>query len=208
MNVKQSFLSLLLLVGISPGLATGANIVYTLSDPGLSNGFGFSGTVTTDGSLGYFSTAAPILSWDITLSTPSGVDGVGLQTLTPGNSTVVTSFIPVGAGIQLTSTTFYLVPSATLPTSADLVFDVNPTPAEGFERLSYTIGGGGGGLGSQVISSDQGETPASSSVQGIHDATGVLIGTAIPEPSALILTLFAGLVFTLQRERKLFQIKQ
>ena len=122
-----------------------------------------------------------------------------MMAIATSNSTIVTSFIPAGAGIELTATTFYLVPSTTLPTSADLVFDVTPTPAEGFERLSYTIGGGSGGLGSQVISSDQGETPASSSVQGIHDATGVLIGTAIPEPSSLILITLAVLGVSIRR---------
>ena len=195
MNLTKTLTASILILTLAPGFSSAANIVYTLADPGLTDGYGFSGTITTDGSLGFFSTTAPVLSWDITLSTPGVVDGISLQTLNPGNSVLTTSFIPAGAGIELTSTTFYLVPSATLPTSADLVFDVNPTPAEGFERLSYTIGGGGGGLGSQIISSDLGETPASSSVQGVHDATGVLVGTAIPEPnSVLLLVVGLGLV--------------
>lgn len=67
-----------------------AGMVYRLNESPYFEGssFGFSGTVTTDGSLGLQTSVSFIESWSITVRTPSAVDGVGEETLTPANSTV------------------------------------------------------------------------------------------------------------------------
>ena len=91
--LKQCLPPLLLLVLMQPGYA----IVYTLiPDTGLTDGYGFSGTVTTDGSIGTFTDASAITDWNITILTPDGVDGVASQVLTPATSTKFYS--PVGTG--------------------------------------------------------------------------------------------------------------
>lgn len=63
---------------------------YALVQPDLFNShpFGFSGTVTTDGSIGLQTNTDFIESWAITIVTPSSVDGVSTELLTPDNSSV------------------------------------------------------------------------------------------------------------------------
>ena len=55
-----------------------ADVVYTLvsdSPQFDSSPYGFSGTITTDGSFGSFANADIITDWDITITTLAGVDG-------------------------------------------------------------------------------------------------------------------------------------
>ncbi len=68
----------LLLITLSASAAGAANITYTLGpDPGLANSYGFSGTVPTDGSVGSFLDASPIIDWDI--SDAGDVNGDGFD---------------------------------------------------------------------------------------------------------------------------------
>ena len=67
-----------------------AQIVYTLNQPALfdSSPYGFSGTITTDGSTGSFASVDFITSWSIVVRTPATVDGVATELLDPTNSSI------------------------------------------------------------------------------------------------------------------------
>lgn len=63
---------------------------YRLIQPSRfdSSPFGFSGSLTTDGSTGLQATTDFIESWSITIQTPATVDGISTELLTPSTSTI------------------------------------------------------------------------------------------------------------------------
>lgn len=120
------------------------NITYQITaDPGLANGYGYSGTVTTDGTLGNFASGQPlpIIDWSITLTTPDATDGVSERILTPLNS-----YLSSGPGawpIQFTATQIILPDGVT--TGSGMGF-INHTDGafESFFAYSAVEGAGGG----------------------------------------------------------------
>ena len=94
-------------------------IVYTLVEPVHFAGspYGFSGTVTTDGSTGVLTTVDFVTSWSIMVFTPGDVDGVTAELLDPTNSTVSLE-LGTAAGVIVTpesiSFPLGLTPQATL----------------------------------------------------------------------------------------------
>jgi len=75
----------IVLIGVSlmmRGAPVLGDTVYNLiADPGLSDGFAFSGTVTTDGSTGFFTDASAVIDWSVTLVSPAAT-----YLFTPGDS--------------------------------------------------------------------------------------------------------------------------
>ena len=186
----------LLAIALPNGIAS-ATLVYTLSDPGLPNGYGFSGTITTDGSLGNFSTSAPIIDWTITLLTPAGVDGVASQVITPSNSTLADtlSFSP---GLLLTPTTMELPPTGVLLTANSIGFN---TPASA-EVLQFSGGDGVLNIVPAIQMVDVSETPAFESFIAGGPTDTMIVATVIPEPGGLLLACSALLSLGLRTRRQ------
>ena len=186
---KQLFSPLLLLFLMQPAHAN----VYTLiSDSGLTDGYGFSGTVTTDGSLGTFSDAIAILEWNITLQTPGGNDGVVSQGLTSANSTIL--FSPVGSGdLQITATELAITNSGENQTTN--IFFRTPTEYVTFE------GPIDGGLHGFATVSDGSEDPSFSSFF-IGDGVSAVFASRIPEPGSFFLGLLGAAVLGVGQRRR------
>lgn len=167
---------LLLLVLAQPSYA----VVYTLGpDPGLTGGYGFSGTVTTDGTTGSFSDASEITSWDITLMTPGGVDGVTSQTLTEATSTLF--FFFQGTGQLVITATEISIVNSDIDNTTNLAFS-NGSEGLTFEGPKSTT------LTGFVSMDDVTESPAFSS-DVIGDAVSAPVAFVIPEPHALCLCM-------------------
>jgi len=97
-------------------VACGQSRDYQLVEPSLFQGgeFGFSGMVTTDGSTGVISDVSFISSWAINVFTPSDVDGVSSEFLTPRNSTL--SFdLGLTSGLVVTANTMRFEPGTVTP---------------------------------------------------------------------------------------------
>ena len=152
------------------------NITYQITaDPGLDSGWGYSGTVTTDGTLGTFSMGQPlpIIDWSITLTTPGG-DGVSTRTLTPLNSYLYMTPNPLGT--QFTETQIIL------PLGGGSIFFSNFS--DGSEEVLRVYGsedGEGGGI--NVL--DLNESPGGSGWKESTPADFVF-ATAIAHPSLRI----------------------
>ena len=121
-----------------------ANITYQITaDPGLANGYGYSGTITTDGTLGSFSSgqALPIIDWSITLTTPDGNDGVSERILTPLNSYFQMFATDIGARFTETQ---IILPDVGEATAALLFVNFADGSDESLSASSAQNGGGGG----------------------------------------------------------------
>lgn len=64
--------------------------VYRLVEASILEGreFGYAGEITTDGSLGILPNTDFVQSWSINVTTPSDIDGIATEQLTPQNSTL------------------------------------------------------------------------------------------------------------------------
>jgi len=118
-----------------------ADVIYTLNQPILfeSSPYGFSGTITTDGSIGILTTLDFIESWSITVFTPATVDGVSSELLEPTNS-MVSLFISDTPGLIVTSESISLSPGPLPLATLSWSTLVNDTRLE----FSNRVGTGGG----------------------------------------------------------------
>lgn len=191
-----------------------ADLVYTfVSDDAMAGtGYGFSGTITTDGTTGSFTDSssfnAIVTGWSITLTTPDAVDGNSSEVLSgPG---------PGGPLWSLNN-----------PSGTDAVLNVTPTRMEltsGTVPISFiglsisspgfgTIGASGlsfagpfpGGFGipdnlGSISVNDNSETPGNGSAN-FGTLTSLTIATAVPEPSSIVLLGLATGWIGLRRRR-------
>lgn len=183
-------LSARILLACFPCVAHG-QIVYQLEAFSLTDGFSYSGTVTTDGSTGFFDDpSALITDYHITLTTPGGVDGITSQTLTPANAVVSCfgcSVSGLASGIEASETSLSL--RSDFGELARLVFETSPVPADGLELLEYNFQGGANGF---VFVVDSGEAVGQSTLDSAASNGLFLVATAVPEPSSLALLALGG----------------
>lgn len=188
MRKAQILLTAIVLVGTSNCCTHGA-IVYDLSQATFGNPqFAFSGTFTTDGTLGTFqpTDASFITSWNITLSTPGGNDGITNQVLTPSNSTV--SFQNLTPRFTASQNNFLFLSSLS-PSSADIVFESGDVQ---FQIRSPRQSSPGIFVAGSYFLQDASEAPDASLMQfGSSSSMEFGInGTAVPEPSYILLLAF------------------
>jgi hypothetical protein len=204
--VWRSFVACMAVATLTASAA--AAKVYTLvsDSPDFDDSpYGFSGTITTDGRIGFFLDASFITDWSITVETPGEVDGVKTQTLTPaGGSTV--SLLGPRRLIAVTPT------SISLPHSVEpfTFLDFSAVAPHGeFIRFQapYSValitatGSLPGFLGApgEILVTDSSEV-GSSNHRARYDV--MLIATAIPEPSSLVLLAMLKVVgFSFHRRR-------
>ena len=106
-----SLCTLFVLTNSVSSASFGAAVVYRLVEHQLTNSnhpaagldFGFSGTITTDGSLGNFADTSPITSWSILATTPGESDGETTELWAPSNS---------GLGSRITQPTLRVTPDS------------------------------------------------------------------------------------------------
>jgi hypothetical protein len=155
-----------------------ADIIYTLVQPVQfeSSPYGFSGTVTTDGSVGNKTTLDFIKSWSITVRTPATVDGVSSELFDPTNSTV-SLFVSDTPGLMVTTESIKLsagpLPLATLTWASP----------QDETRLQYT-NRFGTDLGVSV-------SDASELDRGLGITAAGSPIASVPEPSIVLLLLIA-----------------
>lgn len=189
-------------ISIGPALAT----VYTLvpDSPGFDDSpFGFSGTITTDGSVGSFFDLSFVTDWNITLETPGDVDGVTTQTLTPGNGSMATLY-----GNLIVTPTVIRIPGNTL-FSAILTFAAPEPGDEGLRfRVPYVPPLG-------TVDPDVVVDPPRAATIQVYDFGEenslfsqsyifLTVATALPEPSSATAAMLAAcaLGFTPRRSRR------
>jgi|GEM_PF-4055978 len=179
----------LLLIGIltMQAPAASASNLYTLvsDSPQFDNsGFGFSGTITTDGRTGVFSDVSFIKDWSITLETP-GFDGNSSLTLTPSNSPIQFFRNQMG-NIEVTSNSIMILQSGDLRGSA-LSFGSTSS-------LSTATSIDWQGPSNEASIPDRGiigivdndDTPFEIDFE-FGDVAAIPVATAVPEPSALFI---------------------
>jgi len=180
--LKIAFSFVLLLVLMQPTHAT----IYSLGQyEGLPSDYGYSGTITTDGSIGTFSNTSVITDWNIKLLTPGENDGVTNQNLVPENSMI--SFLGPGT-LDISTTTIALSLSRSRRESSRLWFDANETD----ESLSFFSSRPPFPLlispsfqAGLISITDFSEPLISLSV--FQDSQAIIVAALIPEPSILCL---------------------
>jgi len=179
--------------------------VYTFAGgtSASSPGYGISGTITTNDAVGFGTfndPTIPIVSWVLSLQTPTAADGIEFHELTELNSTLGFSFA-FGSVLEVTPTQLLLGPTAT-PTDFDTMnFTSNAATAERVEILSPTII-----VGPTVQIRDPSENPSlgaitPTTVGSIPFNLSLLLGTAVPEPSSSALLIIGALGFLSRRRR-------
>lgn len=144
--------------------------------------FGYSGTVTTDGSLGLQTSVDFITSWNIQIVTQGTTDGITVERLTPANS-VLSLELDQSAGLEVTEDFFRFAPHQA-NVSLDTLTWQGPTSGIRFGTRS-TNGG--------VYVFDMDTTIGVNR----HDAA---IARVVPEPSSMLLGVFTGIaLLTWQR---------
>ena len=189
MNAYRSLVtfSVGILVLMSPSVSWG--VVYELDEHVLPNGYGFSGTITTNGSIGFFDDpTALVTDWNIVLSTPGGMDGITSQILTSSNS-VLSCFgcSTGGLGTGIESSLTSLSVRSDFGELTRFVFEGRPIPAEGLEVLEFNYSGSTSG---SITVLDSGEASPQGFVSVPTLGGPFAIATAVPEPSSI---LFLGL---------------
>ena len=149
-----------------------------------SSPFGFSGTVSTDGSTGVLATTDFITSWSITVHTPSTTDGVASEVLTPSNSSVSLDLAGT-PGLTVTPSAISMPPRGPLPLST-----LTWTTASGETELQFTNRFTNQlGIGAGVTVFDHSERNSAHGVVS-QDAP---VATVIPEPATSWLIVVGGL---------------
>jgi hypothetical protein len=212
---RQLCLAPALVVLWASASAHAADRVYTLVPYELSDArFAFSGTITTDGSIGTFSDASFIKDWSITVQTPSEVDVVSMEVFSSAAGQALTftgweSLQVTNESISILESNGYVSgrPSLSLgvpqvdPTSISWNGAYTVYPQPGLVPSVYS----GRRFPAHVSVFDVGETPASAyasffSAESLTVATG---GVAVPEPAAIALLLAGAFGLTLNHWRKL-----
>jgi hypothetical protein len=195
MKIKHRCICILaagfLLAAASPSHAG----VYNLfPDPGFSDGYGYFGTITTDGSVGDFTDTSPIIDWSITLITPDALDGVVNRTLTAANSTV--RFFDDGGPLTITSTSMVLPVS---PVSEPSSLDFQISPDGNFEKIAF--------FGAVPNTADNQLIRVSDHTEDVPVAFFIFpeaepfVFAVVPEPSSLALLGLGGVVVLTRRKR-------
>lgn len=182
--LKRCLPLVLVMVLVQPGQAA----VYTIiSDPGIGSDYSYSGTLTTDGSIGTFSVATAITDWNINITTPGGVDGVVSQVLTPATSTKF--HFPQGVGdIVITATSISILNSG-VDNTTNLAFSAPTGESFTLEGPKSTT------LTGFVSVSDVNEVPPYGSAL-IGDVVSAQVAYRIPEPGAASLSLLGLLALS------------
>ena len=156
-----------------------ASVNYTFENFNLTNGYAFSGTITTDGSTGNFTSASAITDYTITLITPDEVDGISEQVLTPSNSALTLDGDFVTATLQITATEIRLTPDI-LDDGIVLSFFASGNN----ERLIFL--GASNNTGPNINIQDISETPSIGVVaNSLNDTLTIATVMAITEPTAV-----------------------
>lgn len=176
-----------------------ADIIYTITPKTLgADGYGFSGTITTDGSLGLFSDLTHITNWAITLNTPSAADGIGTHELNMGNSSSTFDFGD-GAQLSLTPTEFAFTPTAAVVTQDTMRFASTGDPTGDYIEF---FSAGPVALSSQIQIRDGSENPSLGLGGGSAAGNNLVIATAVPEPtSSFLVTVGAFGLLAFRRRR-------
>ena len=188
-------------------LAVGAQATareYQLNNPALSDGYGYSGTIVTDGRTGTFSSPDPIIDWTIHLITP-GVDGESSETLTPQNSELnwllrtaeeilvfdeVSIFLDSQRiGINRVEGQFLRVRGS----ENDVRIAFHSTRLD-FPFSSEILPG-------QITATDIDDSPFSSTATTSFERTLIAV-RPVPEPASAYLSLSSALLLTLRRSRR------
>ena len=194
---RQVFSALVLVVCSSSAYAV--DRVYTLvpDTPFDGSPYGFSGTITTDGSTGYFSDVSFIRDWSITVETPSLFDGVSTELFTSASPPLLRTFQHSGffpcECLHVTESSISLVAVGSPRTNLNLGIG-----REGIFLYPTIISWNGpystsAAFVGSVNIGDRGESP-SSETRNFGDLLSLQVatnGVAIPEPATLFLLLTA-----------------
>ena len=160
-------------------------MTYMLNQPDVFGAFpyGFSGTITTDGSTGLMTTTDFVDSWSITVFTPDTVDGLSSETLTPSNSAVSFS-VSDSLGLEVSADAISM--SEKLSTSAIPLATLTWATNDGNTTLQFTNRfTDRAGLGAGVNVFDPSEQNATLGVV----LEGFPIATLVPEPTTSTIAL-------------------
>ena len=201
--ITRHFLALLFLLLLGrPGVAA---VIYNLEHvTGFQPGYGFSGTIVTDGATGSFSDASHITSWNITLNTPAGNDGVATQVLTLANSFLTFTF-STGGTLDISATSLSM-PAANGPISL-LQFSTTAgqNPNNATEAISIASPDSSSLNPGSILLRDESES-VQISQRGLGTLSRITFATAaVPEPSSwclgMIACLAAGTLRVARRRR-------
>lgn len=209
MKICQFWVAITIGLLVSMSAHVTAATVYNLQSYDLTNGYSYSGTLTTDDRIGLFDSVDPIIGWNISIFTPDSSNGVREQVLTPDNSSLSSFFLGLerAGRLSISQGEIALTPGARNGFSAELFFLLFDNRSDLFDGDRLTFNGALLNAPSQVIIQDvDGQNFIGLGEFFNPQSEPLVVANAVPLPSAAL--LFAPSIVSLLLFRRLRKVKR